>query len=79
MNKLKVTLDSARTVCNFVNTVSQLPCDVDLVSGKYIVDAKSIMGIFSMNLSKPVEAVIHADGEEYREAEKAISCFAATA
>ena len=39
-----------------------LNCDFDLVSGRYVIDAKSIMGIFSLDLSKPIDLNIHADG-----------------
>lgn len=59
----KVQLDSIEKVKNFVNLVSCLDCDLDLVSGRYIVDAKSIMGIFSIDLSQPIELRIH-DGAE---------------
>lgn len=59
----KVQLDSIDKVKQFVNLVSCLDCDLDLVSGRYIVDAKSIMGIFSIDLSKPIELRIY-DGAE---------------
>ena len=59
----KVRLDSIDKVKQFVNLVSCLDCDLDLVSGRYIVDAKSIMGIFSRDLSQPIELRIH-DGSE---------------
>ena len=55
----KVQLDSIDKVKQFVNLVSCLDCDLDLVSGRYIVDAKSIMGIFSIDLSKPIELRIY--------------------
>lgn len=59
----KVRLDSIDKVKQFVNLVSCLDCDLDLVSGRYVVDAKSIMGIFSIDLSQPIELRIH-DGSE---------------
>ena len=46
----------------FVNEISKFDCDFDLVSGRYVIDAKSIMGIFSLDLSKPIDLNIHADG-----------------
>ncbi|HCC34968.1 MAG TPA: serine kinase [Ruminococcaceae bacterium] len=49
-----VLLGKISDVKEFVKTVSEYGCDVDLISGKYIVDAKSIMGIFSLDLSKPI-------------------------
>jgi phosphotransferase system HPr-like phosphotransfer protein len=45
----------------FVNAVSKYDSDFDLVSGRYVIDAKSIMGIFSLDLSKPIELMIHDD------------------
>ncbi|HIV17395.1 MAG TPA: HPr family phosphocarrier protein, partial [Candidatus Alectryocaccobium stercorigallinarum] len=39
-------------------------CDFDLVSGRYVIDAKSIMGIFSLDLSNPIDLNIHAEGKD---------------
>ena len=58
-----------------MNTVCKLDCDVDIASGRYVIDAKSIMGIFSSNLSEPVMVRIHADGEEADEAEALLQPF----
>ena len=69
MKEVKIFLGSIDRVKNFVNEVSHLECDIDIVSGRYVIDAKSIMGIFSTDLSKPVNVRIHADGSE---AEKAL-------
>jgi phosphotransferase system HPr-like phosphotransfer protein len=52
--EVTVLLDSIDKVNHFVNTLAQFNQDVDLARGKYVVDAKSIMGIFTMDLSKPV-------------------------
>lgn len=41
--------------------VTKFDSDFDLVSGRYVIDAKSIMGIFSLDLSKPIDLNIHAD------------------
>ena len=54
MKEVKVFLGTIERVKDFVNEVSRLDCDVDIVSGRYVIDAKSIMGIFSTDLSKPV-------------------------
>lgn len=62
MKTVKVLLNSIETVKEFVATISKIDCDMDLVSGKYKVDAKSILGIFSMNLSDTLDLNIHADG-----------------
>ena len=56
---MKVLLNSMDKVKCFVDTVTKFEADVDLVSGKYNVDAKSIMGIISLNLTRPIELVIH--------------------
>ena len=64
MKKVLITLSSIDNVKKFVNEINMLPCDADLVSGRYTVDAKSIMGIFSLNLSQPIELDIHSDNEE---------------
>ena len=61
MQTFNVLLGSINDVKNFVNIVSKYDCDVDLSSGRYVVDAKSIMGIFSLDLSKPIKVEIHAD------------------
>ena len=47
-----------------MNTVAVYDCDFDLESGRYVIDAKSIMGIFSLDLSHPISVEIHADGAE---------------
>ena len=46
---------------SFVNDITKFDYDFDLVSGRYVIDAKSIMGIFSLDLSKPIDLNIHAD------------------
>lgn len=63
MRKVFITLSSIDDVKVFVNEINLLPCDADLVSGRYTVDAKSIMGIFSLDLSKPIELDIHSDDD----------------
>ena len=61
MKAFNMTLASINDVKDFVNLVSRYDFDVDLTSGRYFVDAKSIMGIFSLNLSKPIKIEIHSD------------------
>lgn len=62
MKTLKISLNSIDKVKAFVNEISKFDCDFDLVSGRYVIDAKSIMGIFSLDLSKPIKLNIHAEG-----------------
>ena len=61
MKTVQISLNSIDKVKSFVNAITQFEFDFDLVSGRYVSDAKSIMGIFSLDLSKPIELVIHAE------------------
>ncbi|HHT96981.1 MAG TPA: HPr family phosphocarrier protein [Clostridiales bacterium] len=59
MKTIKISLNSIDKVKSFVNDVTKFDTDFDLVSGRYVIDAKSIMGIFSLDLSKPIDLNIH--------------------
>ena len=61
MKTIKICLNSIDKVKAFVNDSTKFDTDFDLVSGRYVIDAKSIMGIFSLDLSKPIDLCIHAD------------------
>jgi len=61
MKAVNVRLDTVEKVKGFVNAISPLDGDFDLVSDRYVVDAKSIMGIFSLDLSKTLKLEIHSD------------------
>ena len=61
MKTVDISLNSIDRVKSFVNDISKFDSDFDLVSGRYVIDAKSIMGIFSLDLSKPITLNIHAD------------------
>ncbi len=61
MKTVKISLNSIDAVKSFVNTVTKYDSDFDLVSGRYVIDAKSIMGIFSLDLSKPIDLNIHTE------------------
>ena len=63
MKTVQISLNSIDKVKAFVNTVTQFDYDFDLISGRYTIDAKSIMGIFSLDLSKPIDLNIHAEKE----------------
>ena len=63
MQKVQITLNSIDKVKTFVNTISQYDFDFDLISGRYVIDAKSIMGIFSLDLSKPIDLTIYTDDD----------------
>ncbi|MDD2534727.1 MAG: HPr family phosphocarrier protein [Eubacteriales bacterium] len=62
MQTLTIYLKSITEVKEFVRIVNDFPYEVDLVSGRYTVDAKSIMGIFSLDLSRPIVVEIHSVG-----------------
>lgn len=61
MKSVKISLQMAQNVKEFVKIVQDYPYEIDLKSDKYVVDAKSILGIFSLDLSKPLVVEIHAD------------------
>lgn len=61
MVKLMVKIDTVLDAKRFVNICNTADFDVDLVSGRYVIDAKSIMGIFSLDLSKPIELQAQCD------------------
>ena len=74
MKSLNVLLDSVEKVKSFTNIVSGLDGEIDLVSGRYTIDAKSIMGIFSLDLTKSIRVDIHND-ETFNKAKKSLSEF----
>ena len=61
MRTVHISLNSIDKVKSFVNDLAKFDVDFDLVSGRYIIDAKSIMGIFSLDLSKPIDLNMHAE------------------
>ena len=62
MKTVNVLVSTINDVKEFVSIVSMYDFEVDLISGRYKVDAKSIMGIFSLDLSKPIKVDMHCDG-----------------
>ena len=61
MKTIKISLNSIDKVKTFVNVINRFDAEFDLVSGRYVIDAKSIMGIFSLDLSKPIKVEVHSD------------------
>ena len=61
MKSVNIKLSLAENVKTFVNIINRYPYDVDLRSGRHVVDAKSILGIFSLDLSKPITMEVFAD------------------
>lgn len=63
MTTVQICLDSIDKVKSFVNAISGFDTEFDLISGRYVIDAKSIMGIFSLDLSKTITLNIHTETE----------------
>ena len=63
MKTYMISLKSIDDVKRFVNAAAALTCEADLSSGRYVVDAKSIMGIFSLDLSKPIKLELHCNSD----------------
>lgn len=64
MKEIKIKLSNVQTIREFVNLVILADYDVDLVQGRYVIDAKSIMGIFSLDLLSPITLIAHSDNPE---------------
>jgi hypothetical protein len=62
MKETQIKLTNIQDIREFVNQVILLEYEVDLVQGRYVIDAKSIMGIFSLDLLSPIKVVAHCDG-----------------
>lgn len=75
MKTVQISLNSIDKVKSFVNAITQFNFDFDLISGRYVIDAKSIMGIFSLDLSKPIDLAIHAGDANLDEIMEAIKPY----
>ena len=64
MKTVEISLNSIDKVKSFVNDITRFDAEFDLVSGRYVIDAKSIMGIFSLDISKPITLNIHTENDE---------------
>ena len=75
MKTVSISLNSIDKVKAFVNDISKYDFDFDLVSGRYVIDAKSIMGIFSLDLPKPINLNVHAEGNNLDEVLKVLAPY----
>ncbi len=75
MKTVRISLNSIDKVKSFVNDISKYEFDFDLVSGRYVIDAKSIMGIFSLDLSKELNLNIHTDEPELSSVMKSLTPY----
>ena len=64
MKKVNILLQSINDTKDFVNIVNRFPYNIDLCSGRYVIDAKSTMGIFSLDISNPVEMIVYDENPE---------------
>ena len=67
MTEMKIALTTINDVKSFVDTVSRCDFGIDLSSGRYTVDGKSIMGIFSLDLSRPLSLLAYTDDPAFAE------------
>ena len=67
MADFSVSLTSVDQVKQFVDAACRCSCEVDVSSGRYVVNAKSIMGLFSLDLSQPVGVGVRGSREEEEE------------
>ena len=75
MTEFFVKLHSINDVKHFVTTASMMRGDIDVISGRYTVDAKSILGLCSLDLEKPIQVRVYgsdADGESFRKGVEAL-------
>ena len=75
MKTVKISLNTIDKVKSFVYEISKFDYDFDLISGRYVIDAKCIMGIFSLDLNSPIELAIHASEEELTDVMKVLEPY----
>ena len=63
MREIEISLNSIEKVKHFVSITTKFDTEIDLISGRYVIDAKSIMGILSIDLSKPIRLRIHEEND----------------
>jgi len=75
MKSITISLNSIEKVKEFVNVINTFDGDFDLVSERYVIDAKSIMGIFSLDISKPLRLDIHENVSDPEKVEEVLDKF----
>ena len=75
INEFKISLCTIDRVKDFCRITSTIKPDMDIIVGRYIIDAKSIMGIFSLDLSKPIDLAIHAGDTDMSEIMEALKPY----
>ena len=64
MIAFNIKLSSINDVKALVNAASEMECEIDLISGRYVINAKSLIGIFSIDLTKPITVEVHGTETE---------------
>lgn len=67
MQELTIKLNMINDAKEFIKEVSKIDVDIDLVKDRYVIDAKSVVGVFTLDLSEPVKVVIYSDDESLLE------------
>lgn len=75
MSEMLVSFKNPEEILNFVNTVAKYPYDMDMKRGRFVVDAKSILGIMNLGLNNVISLQVY--GDHCEELKKEISCYAA--
>ncbi|MBR0381668.1 MAG: HPr family phosphocarrier protein [Eubacterium sp.] len=75
MKTVTILLDSIDKVKSFVSVINPFDADFDLVSGRYVIDAKSLLGIFSLDIMKPIDLNIHNTNDNIDEILEAIDSY----
>ena len=78
MKEFIVSLNSVDKVKRFVSVTAGFDTEIDVVSGRYVIDGKSFMGMFSMDLSKPLLVRVHENGEQAEQIMKMFQEFTLT-
>lgn len=61
MKRISIHMKDIAQVKKFVNLVAMQDFEIDLISGRYLTNAKSIMGVLSLNLNQPIEMLVHSE------------------
>ena len=77
MTRFQIRLSATADICAFVTAATRCPVDVDVVSGRYTVDAKSIMGLFSLKLSEPMQVHVYGSEQDGADFKTAVAEFLA--
>ena len=75
MFEKKIQFNAVNEIKEFVNLTTRQPCDIDLIAGRYVADAKSILSVFGLDLGSEVTLGIHATQEEAQEYLRQIEKF----